>query len=432
VASSKGWASRELEPVKGAGSMSWLLAFAGFAFLIVMHEFGHFLAAKWTGMRVERFFLFFPPKLWSFKRGETEYGVGWLPLGGFVKITGMNPDEVYPPEGQERHVREVGLLEKVESVDQEHDPDVSVPGEPLPPHLRERAYYAQPVWKRIVVIAAGPAMNLVIAFLIFFGLALAAEKATNLQVGEIEDGTPAASVLQPGDRVVAIDGVRPAGDDLDKRAQALTDQVNTHACAGEPVDGCEATDPATIVVDRDGKERTVQATPYYDADAPPTEEGGEPGRFRLGFSYEGTDEVPVGRSPREAADTAVDQMWFITSQTGRVFSRIFEAEEREKITGVVGGYEATRQAVKRDWRFALAILGAISLSLALLNLLPFLPLDGGHIFWSVVEKVRGRRVAFSVMEKSGAIGFILILMLAFIGLSNDIDRIVNDKSFLEP
>ena len=86
--------------------MSWFLAFAGFAVLIILHEFGHFLAAKRVGMRVERFFLFFPPKLFSVKKGETEYGIGAIPLGGFVKITGMNPDEVREPEpGDERPPR---------------------------------------------------------------------------------------------------------------------------------------------------------------------------------------------------------------------------------------------------------------------------------------------------------------------------------------
>ena len=78
--------------------MSWLLAFLGFAVLIILHEAGHFAAAKAVGMRVERFFLFFPPKIWSFKRGETEYGIGAIPLGGFVKITGMNPEEELPME----------------------------------------------------------------------------------------------------------------------------------------------------------------------------------------------------------------------------------------------------------------------------------------------------------------------------------------------
>ena len=110
--------------------VSWLLAFLGFAALIILHEFGHFAAAKATGMRVERFSLFFPPLLARIRRGETEYAVGAIPLGGYVKITGMSPHEELSPE------------------------------------VAPRAYLNQPPWKRIVVIAAGPAMNLLIAFLL--------------------------------------------------------------------------------------------------------------------------------------------------------------------------------------------------------------------------------------------------------------------------
>ncbi|MFM8526829.1 MAG: site-2 protease family protein, partial [bacterium] len=101
--------------------MSWFLAFVGFAALVILHELGHFLAAKATGMRVEKFFLFFPPKILSIKRGETEYGIGAIPAGGFVKITVMNQDEVIPPD------------------------------------FAHRGYYHLPVWKRSVVGAAGPA-----------------------------------------------------------------------------------------------------------------------------------------------------------------------------------------------------------------------------------------------------------------------------------
>ena len=103
--------------------MSWVLTFVGFSALIVLHELGHFGAAKAVGMRVERFALFFPPLLFKVRRGETEYGIGSIPLGGYVRITGMNPNEEIPPE------------------------------------IESRAYYRQPVWKRIVVISAGPAMN---------------------------------------------------------------------------------------------------------------------------------------------------------------------------------------------------------------------------------------------------------------------------------
>src|SRR6185295_2008580 len=144
--------------------MSWLLIFLGFSALIILHEFGHFIMAKWTGMRVERFFLFFPPKLVSIRRGETEYGIGMIPLGGFVKITGMNPEELEVAEanaGAAVGRRELvtasdegrdtpeGLLERIESAGQGSK---GLEGEP--PEVLERAYYNQPVWKRIAVIAA--------------------------------------------------------------------------------------------------------------------------------------------------------------------------------------------------------------------------------------------------------------------------------------
>ena len=152
--------------------MSWVLVIVGFSALIILHEFGHFIVAKWTGMRVERFFLFFPPKLVSMRRGETEYGIGMIPLGGFVKITGMNPEELEPeqaPEGSPAAGSELaaaeagrdtpqGLLERVEAAGQ--NPDER---EGLSPEVLKRAYYNQPVWKRVVVIAAGPAMNILIA-----------------------------------------------------------------------------------------------------------------------------------------------------------------------------------------------------------------------------------------------------------------------------
>ncbi len=119
-------------------------------------------------------------------------------------------------------------------------------------------------------------------------------------------------------------------------------------------------------------------------------------------------------------------MWEITSQTVGVIARIFDPEERKQLSGVVGGYEVTRQAIGFGAREALTLIAVISLSLAVINLFPFLPLDGGHIFWSLVEKVRGRPVPFSVMERAGAIGFLLVMLLFAIGLSNDIGRLTGE------
>jgi regulator of sigma E protease len=350
--------------------MSWLLAFAGFSALIILHEFGHFVVAKAVGMRVERFYLFFPPAIAKHKRGETEYGIGAIPLGGFVKITGMNPDEELEPE------------------------------------VAPRAYYHQPVWKRIVVIAAGPAMNFLIAFVILFVLAFGVQEVTQ-DVGEIESGSPAAAKLEPGDEIVAVDGVSGG-------QQTVAEQLAKHECAGDATDGCRATTPAQVRVIRDGEPLTLTIRPVYDS---------EVDRMRLGFSY-ATRSVDPGAA--EAARLSGDFMWEVTTQTVSVVTRIFDPEQREEISGVVGGYEVTRQAIEFDSRQALTLLAVISLSLAVINLFPFLPLDGGHIFWSVVEKVRGKPVPFSVMERAGVVGFALVLMLFVIGLSNDIGRLTGD------
>src|SRR5947209_4051677 len=160
-------------------------------------------------MRVERFALFFPPLLFKVRRGETEYGIGAVPLGGYVRITGMNPREELSPE------------------------------------VQPRAYYRQKPWKRIVVILAGPAMNVLIAFLILWALFLSQGKpvANSTHVYSVTRGSPAAKVLQPGDTLVAVDGVRGTPDQLRK-------QLSRHSCAGKPVAGCVAQSPARLTIKR--------------------------------------------------------------------------------------------------------------------------------------------------------------------------------------
>jgi regulator of sigma E protease len=398
--------------------VSWVLVFVGFSALIILHEFGHFVVAKWTGMRVERFFLFFPPKLVSVKRGETEYGIGAIPLGGFVKITGMNPEELEPREESEEP-REAGLLERIESADQSSDPDVSTPGEPLPPELRERAYYNQPVWKRVVVIAAGPVVNILIAFLILLGLSFGLDEpaGSGVEVGFVGTDTPAAGKLQEGDRVISVDRDPASNLQFEARTEHFRELTNAHTCAGEPTQGCPATTPVRLVVDRNGHERTVEITPEYET------EGLDEPRMLIGIGFAPVETQPIAETIPEAADYGVSTMWFITRETVSTIAQIFVPEKREEISGVVGGSRALNEAIGFGTQEALLILALISLSLGLINLFPFLPLDGGHIFWSLVEKVRGSRVPFSVIERASAVGFLLILFLFVVGLTNDLGRI---------
>jgi regulator of sigma E protease len=347
--------------------LSYFLAFAGIAALVVLHEFGHFVVAKRTGMRVERFSLFFPPLLLRKQVGETEYALGAIPAGGYVKITGMNPEEE------------------------------------LPPDVAPRAYYNQPVWKRVVVILAGPAMNLLIAFFILFGLAFGAEKVSSV-VEKVRPGTPAASALKHGDRILSVDGRHGGPADYQKL-------IGDHKCAGQQTNGCQAAAPATLQVRRDGRVLAVQVRPrYISADR----------RMEIGFFY-GTR--PLHPSVPEAARTAGTFMWDVTKATLGVFVRLFEAKQRKQVGSIVGGYEVTRQSFAHDVRRALTLLAFLSLSLAILNLFPFLPLDGGHVFWSLVEKVRGKRVPYRVIEQASVLGIMLVLTLFFIGVTNDIERL---------
>lgn len=358
--------------------MNWVLIFLGFTLIIVLHELGHFVAAKACGMRVERFFLFFPPKLVSVKRGETEYGIGAIPAGGFVKITGMNPDEELPPE------------------------------------VAARGYYRQPVWKRIVVIGAGPAVNIVLAFAILSVLALGGNQPSQT-VERVLPGTPAAAAtLKRGDEILAIDGSRYLNRDSEARIDGFRDEVGSHRCAGRQADGCVAATPVLLTVRRGGEIREIAVRPEYDEGA---------GQALLGFAY-GLE--PADRGAGEAAGRAADMMWLVSSRTVTVFARIFDPEQRREISGVVGVSDVANQTIEISAERSLFLLALVSLSIGLINLFPFLPLDGGHIFWSLVEKVRGRAVSFRVMERAGAIGFVLVIMLFFIGLSNDIGRLTGE------
>jgi regulator of sigma E protease len=291
------------------------------------------------------------------------------------------------------------------------------PHEDLPPEVVPRAYLNQPTWKRVVVIAAGPAMNLLIAFVIGWCIvAFHGVLANDLVVDTVQTTSPATSKLQPGDKVLSIDGVPgyQAGlsdDAIADRQTRLRGVVNRHACAGTPKQGCRATTPASVRVERDGKVLTLLITPEYDAQAK---------RMLLGISYGKTEDVGAGR----AATITGENLWRVTKLTVSAIVRIFyDPQARKDVSGVVGSYEATRQSFKFDTIQALSVLAIISLSLAVVNLFPFLPLDGGHIFWAVAEKLRGRPIPYRVMERASVVGFLLVAFLFIIGFTNDIDRL---------
>jgi regulator of sigma E protease len=362
--------------------MSWVLTVLGFVALIMLHEFGHFSAAKAVGMRVERFSLFFPPKLVGLRRGETEYMIGAIPAGGYVKITGMSANE----------------RDKIDL------------------RIAHRAYYPQPVWKRLVVIGAGPAVNLLIAFLILWGLyALSAhqQRTDRVAIATVQPGRPAAAALRPGDVLVAVDG-RPVHLDTSTGQTNSVALIASHHCPGSQVEGCAAATPVRLTVLRGGRRLSFAVTPRYDA--------------KVKRPLIGIEMAPVltTESPAQAAGTSAGEMWRVTSLTVSRISQIFvSASARKEVHSIVGVSDVASEAFSYSASYALFLLAIISLSLAIINLFPFLPLDGGHIFWALAEKVRGRAIPFAVMERASVVGFALVLLLFLVGFSNDIHTLSN-------
>jgi regulator of sigma E protease len=369
--------------------MSWLLTAVGIMALIVLHEFGHFAVAKAVGMRVERFSLFFPPRIFGVKRGETEYMIGAIPAGGYVKITGMNPEEV----------------------------------EGLPAEVASRAYYTQAPWKRIVVILAGPGMNLAIAFVLFWAVLLSGSldgtvTLTNLNphlkalaattgVGVVEKGSPAAGALRAGDEILAVDGHRAT-------VEGTRSAIQSHRCKEALRDGCRGSGPVALTVERAHRVVHVSVVPRYNARA---------GRMLIGFGFGAkTRDTNV----LEAAGRSLQTMWVTTEETiAGLGEALTNSRKRHEVSSIVGITEVTQQAVATGAGRALVVVGFVSLVLAVVNLLPFLPLDGGHVLWSVAEKLRGRRVSAAAMWRFSSVGILLLLFLVVNGFNNDITRLTS-------
>jgi regulator of sigma E protease len=396
-------------------TVSWILTVFGIVVLIVLHELGHFTVAKAVGMRVERFSLFFPPTLFSVRRGETEYAIGALPFGGYVKITGMSPEEL---KGDPRAVLASAMPGAGPAGIAEASPEATGA---LDPEVVRRAYYNQAPWKRIVVILAGPGVNILIAFALFWAVLFTGSLNGAIALGNLDPsvqtlvnttsvqdvlrGEPANGVLRPGDRIIAVDG-RPVS------VAAAVARISAHRCAGTPVNGCRASTPVRLTVRRGARHLTLSIYPRYNKEVK---------RMLIGFDF-GVVSKPFGVFA--AAGASVSEMWHVTTGTLTGFVHaLTSSKARKQISSIVGITQDAHETVVAGAGFALVFLGFLSLILAVINLFPFLPLDGGHVVWSLAEKVRGRRVSLIAMYRYSSVGICLLLFLVISGISNDIGRL---------
>lgn len=356
--------------------------------LILVHEMGHFVVARWCGMRVERFSIFFGRPLARFKRGETEYRIGWIPLGGYVKITGMTREELQPAP---------------HAPDEDGETPAAAPAPD--PELVKRSYFAQKPWKRIATIFAGPAVNIVLAVLAFavaFWVGTPTFVPTD-RIVQVEKGSPAAaSGIRPGDRVVSVNGVDRLEDPtaFQREIQSNKDRAVTLSVIrqGEPLE--ITTIPRALTASGTTATRIgVQ----YDVDEGPADQRGFLGGIGAGATF----------------------AWDLTDANFRAIGNAFTNEEaRSEISSVVGIGAAYKEASENGFLTVLRYIGYISLILGVFNLLPLLPLDGGHILFAMIEKLKGSPVSRKTYERASIAGLAAMFLLFFlIALPNDISRL---------
>ncbi len=398
--------------------MSVAIGILGLGLLIFVHEAGHFFASLAVGLRPRRFYIGFPPPLARTKRNGIEYGIGVVPLGGFVTIPGMHrpiphdadrrfsravseaPGLAGPAERVRRALDEgdldagVTALDEFEAAmaDRKFSPAALTAAEKGLTELRDAlgpdAYWKARTWKRLVAIFAGPAANIALALVLFTFVYATVGGRVSQTVHSVTKDSPAEKAgLRPGDRIVGVDEVTVSGDELGERIVASQGR------------------PLVITVVRNGNE--IKLGPVSPQK---TEDG-----YRLGVVREGTG-LPV----LDAAGQAFEVTGRATVAIGRGLGRLAVGKGREDVASPIGIVRGSSDAVERGAVNYVWVLAFISLSLALLNLLPLLPLDGGHILFTLIEGARGRFVRREIYERVSVVGLAIVLLLFFIGITNDI------------
>jgi len=371
------------------GTTNLLVVIAALVVMIMLHELGHFATAKWSGMKVTEYFLGFGPRIWSFRRGETEYGVKAIPAGGYVRIIGMvNTEEVDPAD------------------------------EP-------RAYRSKPFHNRLAVSLAGSFMHFVMAFLLIWGMLVfvGAPDTSRVAIGGL---VPVSGQLDParaagiraGDVVVSVDGRAVTSFDQ------FTGVVSSHP--GQPV---------TIVVDRNGTRHTVVVTPHP---VPVPAQGGATKTVgRIGVDIE-NPLAPVG--PIESARQAGVDVGRVVSGSVSALGQRFSpsgisqylheltnakaaqqaSQSGQRIQSIYGAVRTAAQGAQAGaWQLT-TVLVSIIIFVGLLNLLPMLPLDGGHVAIAVYERIRSRRGRpyRADVTKLVPVAYAFVLLLGFVVLSS--------------
>ncbi|MDD3115717.1 MAG: RIP metalloprotease RseP [Anaerovibrio sp.] len=348
-----------------------------FGLLVLVHELGHFVTAKLTGMRVDEFAIGFGPRLWSCKYGETLYAIRMIPLGGFNRIAGMDYEIV-------ENMEQSGDRDSAKQIIRPDEEDAG-----------ERAYFRRPLWARMLVILAGSVMNFILPLFIFFGIFYFAGVATPSYepvIGTVVSERPAALAgLQAGDRILTING---------QNVEKWTD-------ISESIQG-SAGRPFKITYQRG---TAVGAATLIPEEEPNTK------RAVIGITSS-VDMYSPGLG--EAASLAVQKVVFVLTAMAEALVQVVQGAGAAELSGPVGVAQMAGEVAQQGILPLLNFAAFLSLNLGLINLLPVPALDGGHFVMLVLEGLRGKPLGPKAMYYIQAAGVILLVSLMIFTTFNDI------------
>lgn len=338
-----------------------------FGLMIMVHEFGHYIVAKWNGIRVLEFSFGFGPKLLGYQGKETLYALRLVPLGGFVRLYGMDPE------------RDANGQPVIASADDQH------------------SYMNKKVWQRMAVIAAGPIMNILLAAVLFMGVFVFVGipvQGTENVVGSLVQGKPAEQAgIQPGDRITSVNG-QPTID-----WEALTREI--HARPQETI---------KLTVEREGQAQELQIT---------TEQDTATGYGMIGIA---PDVVYQPTSVGEAARYGLQRTYEFTKYIIIALVEMITGEIPADVGGPVAIAKVIGDGAEQGWADLLGLTGVLSIQLGLLNLFPIPALDGSRLVFLFVEGVRGKPLNPDKENFIHLIGFVLLLAVMLAITYRDIMR----------
>jgi membrane-associated protease RseP (regulator of RpoE activity) len=403
-----------------------VLFVAGILISVALHELGHMVPAKAFGMKVSQFFVGFGRTVWSFKRGETEYGFKLIPAGGFVRIIGMMP----PAKGEDpTKVRRANTGPIQSMVENARSADY----ETIAPEDDGRLFYQKVWWKKLIVMASGPLVNVVIAFVLFGGLfMLYGSNVAQTTVSTVTDCVVPASQAtadrkcEPGDQVSPA---KLAGFQVGDKIVSFNGTQITSWDQLTPLIRANTDKPATIVVERNGQQQTLQTKTIVNQ---VQDEAGSDKLVSVGF---------LGVSPdmkleRQNFGFVVNKMGELTVATVKAIGNFPQKlvgvakaiggadRDEDSPMSVVGasrvaGEIASNQSLTGGERiaFLVSLLASLNLFLALFNFIPLLPLDGGHMIGAIWEGIRRGFAKLLRRPDPGYVDVAKLLPIAYVAAS---------------